>query len=126
MSKAARDKTYRTKHPERVKAANKLWRQANREHWVAQQKEARLRTRRAILALFGGKCAVCEIADPIVLDLDHIGGGGGADRRAGRDHTTLYRTVLADEKIQSNFRLLCRNCNWREWIQRKEATCHRS
>lgn len=88
------------------------------------QRERRARMRQALIMLLGGRCQRCGINDMRVLQLDHVNGGGRAERRArgysGRghaDHMRAIASVLNDEGV---FQLLCANCNWIKRSERGE------
>jgi len=75
-----------------------------------------------MLEAYGGKCAGCGIDDPVVLTLDHIHGGGGAERKSisqARD-AAFYSKRLGYPK--DRFQLLCANCNMRKMVlERRQA-----
>lgn len=57
----------------------------------------------------GGRCKSCGYEDDIrALVLDHIHGGGGADRKSGRRNRVPLNAVLAGS---TDYQLLCANCN---------------
>ncbi len=71
------------------------------------------RLRAEIVAFFGGCCAHCGFADPRALQMDHINGGGTADRKTNR-LSLHYRWKLVTEQpvaTRERFQLLCANCN---------------
>lgn len=55
----------------------------------------------------GGKCAECGIDDFRVLEIDHVNGGGTADRRK-RNDMTRHLAIINGEQ---GFQLLCGNCH---------------
>jgi hypothetical protein len=66
--------------------------------------------REAVLDKFDRKCGACGYdADPRPLQVDHVEGGGSAERRAKVAVYQIYQRALADTK--GEFRLLCANCN---------------
>lgn len=78
--------------------------------------------RREVLSFYSGsndpKCACCGEARLTVLDLDHINGGGQEDRmKLGSSPFKIYRDLRA-KGFPSGFRVLCRNCNWIEYLRR--------
>lgn len=94
-------KAYRKAHPERVRVPKDKEREKNAR--------ARARRRAAVLLAYGGKCECCGEAEPKFLQLDHINGGGVADRRSGITCFTLDAIRLGFPK--DKYRLLCANCN---------------
>ena len=75
-------------------------------HRKASAKSRRKRRLEAI-ALLGAKCVRCGITDTRCLQVDHINGGGCAERRAA--NSPIGNKVL---KNPSKYQLLCANCNW--------------
>jgi len=68
-----------------------------------------------ILDLLGRSCARCGFSDPRALQIDHIKGGGVAERkRLGT--TSMYRKILTNT-TPGEYQILCANCNW---IKRSE------
>lgn len=110
-------RNWRASHPERVREislkSKRKWRVSHREQIIAKLTATNNSRRRDIVAFFGGVCAHCPTTDPRVLQMDHINGGGAAERRAGR--MTLYyrwRAIRDDpEAARRKFQLLCANCN---------------
>jgi hypothetical protein len=83
----------------------------------ARQVKRRIRLRAAVIAFLGGKCAGCDVDDVRVLQLDHIAGGGSADRKRKGGWLAMYRRVLAGAV---GYQLLCANCNWIKRYERDE------
>jgi len=70
-----------------------------------------------VIAAYGGKCS-CGVVDPDLLTIDHVGGGGNGHRRElGSKSGGMWRTVLKDG-CPARYRLLCRNCNMRDHLER--------
>jgi hypothetical protein len=62
-----------------------------------------------LLDILGGRCIKCNIDDWRVLQVDHINGGGNAERRSLKSPHAYRKVILGNiEKYQ----LLCANCNW--------------
>ena len=67
--------------------------------------------RKDALLKLGGVCIVCGFNDPRALQIDHVNGGGTAERLAtGRCQNTIHKFVLED--TVGKYQLLCANCNW--------------
>jgi hypothetical protein len=125
---------YRIINKQALAKANKEWYLRNKEHVLKHQAEARqtpeakkksriyqreyrIRKRRELIALLGNKCKICGFSDIRAIEIDHIKGGGTADKRMispssgeGADRMYAYyikRPKLAIETLQ----ILCRNCN---------------
>jgi hypothetical protein len=74
---------------------------ANRRRWVAIKDR--------FMEMYGGRCACCGITRRIFLSLDHIDGGGNAQRKAsGQRGAYLDATRKYQPKV---YRILCHNCN---------------
>lgn len=114
---------WRQTHPQAVKAQKALFYERHKERLkekLAPRNRARAKTlRQALLALFGGKCCRCGFDDPRALQIDHVNGGGGQERKALQNAGRVYKKVLAD---QTGYQLLCANCNW---IKKYEEHEHR-
>lgn len=65
--------------------------------------------RNAVIDLLGGQCKLCNYrTDRRALQIDHIDGTGRAERRRIGWHR-FYNKILSD---QTNYQLLCANCNY--------------
>jgi len=65
---------------------------------------------------FGNKCNRCGFDDYRALQIDHINGEGGIERRKTNGIPFLNRVL---KELNSNkYQLLCANCNW---IKRAES-----
>ena len=80
-------------------------RDRNRE--LARLSWAKLR--QEILAAYGGKCVCCGESTPEFLSVDHIAGGGWAERKA-KGPNRVYRDIRRDG-FPPIYQLLCHNCN---------------
>ena len=65
------------------------------------------------------ECGICAESRIDVLDLDHIN-GGGIQARAKFNTPFAFYIDLKRRDYPEGIRVLCRNCNWLEWIKRKE------
>lgn len=66
------------------------------------------RVRGEIITSLGGRCACCAEAEAVFLQIDHVNGGGGAERRQRNSVHALARRVRANPE---EFQLLCGNCH---------------
>jgi hypothetical protein len=108
------------RNKERVKKAVQAGDRANPKRAAANHKRYRDNLRAIILKRLGGKCK-CGFTDPRALQIDHVNGGGAADKR-GKGLDTYYRHVL--DKIAAgsrDYQILCANCNWIKRAERGEA-----
>jgi hypothetical protein len=64
---------------------------------------------------YGAKCACCGEETVEFLALDHINGGGNAERvklrKEGKNPTTIYKE-LRKHGWPEGYRVLCHNCNF--------------
>ena len=67
--------------------------------------QIRLQALRAI----GDKCVACGYLDERALQIDHIKGGGSADRKKYKG-TSYYYFILNNPDL-SKYQVLCANCN---------------
>lgn len=67
----------------------------------------RLFARKAIITDLGSKCCKCGNSDERVLHIDHIDGGGSAERK-GKSQLSQYRLMWQD---MEKYQLLCANCH---------------
>lgn len=88
------------------------------KHYIVISKR-RQRYKDLVFAKYGGYlCACCGETEPLFLSLDHINGGGGAERKAlGRD---MY-VALARGPVRDDLRVLCHNCNRGRWLNGGEC-----
>ncbi len=97
-----------------------LCRKCDRE----RTRDMRLALRLLLLANYSGgviKCAICSEDRIDVLDLDHIEGGGIQERKKFKTPFAHYRWIR-DSGFPKGYRVLCRNCNWIAWIERKNRS----
>jgi hypothetical protein len=92
------------------------WNKAHALQHSRLSKESYQRLRDAVIAAYGGKCVCCGIDDHIVLDLDHIHGGGTKHLKA-IGGLLWYRQVRDEGFPRDKYQLLCRNCNWAKYRQ---------
>lgn len=121
---AAYAKTTRHRRSEALREYKKAWRKVNADRVKASQQryrekhgeamqQRRFELRVEVLSYYSGgtpSCACCGECTIEFLAIDHINGGGAADRRAGRSSGNLYRR-LKNQGFPNCFRVLCHNCN---------------
>ena len=68
------------------------------------------------------KCALCDNDDIDVLVIDHINGGGTEHRKKvnGPDAYPLSISWYKTQGYPEGYRLLCRNCNWKEYLRLRD------
>lgn len=68
------------------------------------------RQRAELLALLGGVCRECGFSNPLALQVDHVNGGGAAQRKAG-EHAVPRVLLRLAKANPAAYQLLCANCN---------------
>ena len=63
-----------------------------------------------VFVLLGGLCKACGFDDPRALQIDHVGGGGAAERK--KKTGTSYLLHVKKNYDSGDYQLLCANCNW--------------
>lgn len=66
-------------------------------------------------------CEWCGCDDVRVLEVDHINNDGYTERLNGKlpsGTTKFYRKILKERR--DDLRILCRNCNWLNYLQHSE------
>lgn len=92
------------------------WHVANPDRNREYQRRMRRKAREDMFEHYGRVCACCNIDEPVFLTLDHIGGGGLADRKkSGNTRNIIAR--LRREGWPPGYRVLCFNCNLAVSIQ---------
>ena len=67
---------------------------------------------------YGNQCTRCSFTDPRALQIDHINGGGLAERRSkGSNGISRLKRVLQNP---AQYQLLCANCNWIKRVENRE------
>jgi len=64
-----------------------------------------------IIDLFGGKCVRCGESNPLVLQLNHINGGGKKEHIINPG-AVLYKAILNGKRGMNGLDLRCANCNF--------------
>lgn len=92
------------------------WYRENRERVADRSRRFRRKLRQDVVTAYGGKCECCGETEMAFLTLDHINGGGRAERERGGDRgqkiggEAIY-SRLRREGYPPGFRILCWNCN---------------
>lgn len=89
-------KRYRDKHSDRLKE---------------QHRKKHQEIRQSVLTKYGGLCCCCGETQWKFLVIDHIGGGGNAERKALGGTTMVYRKLYTSNELLEGYRVLCHNCN---------------
>lgn len=74
-------------------------------------KRKRTNDRKALIDNLGGVCVRCGFSDIRALCIDHVNGGGTAERKSFGGHTQRYYKMIADNVDSGEYQILCANCN---------------
>jgi RNase P subunit RPR2 len=74
--------------------------------------------RLAVMAYLGNKCVKCGFTDLRALQIDHVNGGGNIERKKISWYL-IYKKILSG-KYDSEYQILCSNCNQIKRIEKKE------
>lgn len=116
----ARGKEYYKKNKDLIKKKSRDYCKQNPERYSASRKRIRRRIMTEIFDRLGNKCELCGIEDKIILQIDHINGGGSKHlRRTACSIKGYYKDILESVRKQENkYRLLCGNCNISEAVRK--------
>ncbi len=82
----------------------------NRDKINEKVRERILRLRREAIEFLGGSCTMCGISDIRVLEIDHINGGGRAERTKLTGQVFHY-AILNGKRRTDDLQVLCANCH---------------
>ncbi len=102
--------------------ASRRWRERHPEAARQVMRTSRQRRRLRAMTIVGRgviKCDRCGVDDPRILEINHLNGGGRAERRASEHDQNLYGPILRGERDLDDLNLLCRPCNAIDEIERK-------
>jgi hypothetical protein len=101
---------WKTTNPEKVRNERNSW---------ARKERARLRGK--ILDLLGNKCAICGFENPLVLQIDHVNGGGNQEANRFSSNLQYYAFILRQiQKGSKDYQLLCANHNVLKEMERRK------
>jgi len=83
--------------------------QSLREYKITQQLARYHNIRKNVVKFLGEKCVKCGNSDFRVLQVDHVNGGGGKERKANKNYSHQLENIV--KKNKENYQLLCANCN---------------
>lgn len=97
------------------------WHQENREEILRKKREKKWASKEEVLTHYGnGKyaCVKCGFNNKYTLTLDHMEGGGNAERKRLKSQggVSFYRW-LKKNNYPLGYQTLCMNC---QWIKRME------
>jgi hypothetical protein len=92
---------------------SRAWKSNNRVRARELNRQSNQRVKLKAFDLFGSKCQRCGFEDSRALQIDHINGNGGLERKNGlRVGRMLYGAIVRGEEPLEKYQLLCANCNW--------------
>lgn len=108
-------KKYRLKNPEKCYQAIRRWQKRNPEKLKLTMHNAALKTKREVMGKYSEgdpKCACCGETEIKFLTIDHIKGGGMAERKKlnNKGGYNFYR-YLRKKNYPDGYQVLCFNCN---------------
>lgn len=101
---------WRLLNPEKAKETDE--RRAKR---YAKARETQRRQREAVLTFLGGCCNKCKEPDRLLLQVDHIHGGGRKSETA-TPHRQFKMMQKDPEKMLRDHQLLCANCHFKKTL----------
>jgi len=118
---------WRQANPEKVKEIRKRWMQNHRDVARKVERLTYASVRLEVLWAYSVdsviKCCQCGYNDIRALDIDHVLGDGASERKKWPSTKQFFywlrRQGFPDK---GKYRILCKNCNWIAWIERKNAS----
>lgn len=103
---------YRRRKRAEARSQREIWDKEDPQKRRIREARKYRKRRMAILNSLGGACAHCGYDDYRALELDHIHGGGAAERRAmvGAAYWRYIAGLTLDER-RTRYQVLCSNCN---------------
>jgi len=80
----------------------------DKESWKKYQREKIRTIRSEVIEKLGGKCISCGYNDNRALQVDHVNGGGGKERKI---YSWKYWKMLKNLTDMQEYQLLCANCH---------------
>ncbi len=101
--------------PQRPKGGGSLYlcRDCYGKRRVQQKRWINRRMLQQAVDAYGDRCAYCGEDELLFLTIDHVEGGGAADRRRGRQGSKMYYWLRAND-YPDGFQVLCYNCNFKK------------
>lgn len=136
--KKIRDTAYREKHREELRLRNREYYRKHKKERAESKKRCRLNHpeyterdrinsskrralfRRKLLDALGGRCVRCGYDDWRGLQIDHIYGGGNAERKKFKSIEAYYKNI--EEHGTQKYQILCANCNQIKRYEQKESS----
>lgn len=90
--------------------ASKKYREKNKELLKKKMRDSRRKRREEVISRYGGICECCKENRYEFLAIDHKFGGGNKERKS-LSVSKLVSKLHKNPNIDSNYRILCHNCN---------------
>lgn len=88
------------------------WYSRTRMDRLRQMRDWRRKVHSDALAILGNRCACCGEKRITMLEIDHVHGGGGIERKAdNRNNFRLYQRIRDGKCDLALYQILCSNCN---------------
>lgn len=107
MSEFYRRARSRSGYMSECKACHNTWQRDNYDKKRVIAARHRKTMREQALQALGGRCARCALDDVRVLQIDHVNGGGGLEKRTIGDLGVQRRVIRGEPGYQA----LCANCH---------------
>lgn len=118
-ARAAANKRKRRTQADKT-AYQAVYYQSNKMRLDAYNRSYYQTCRLEMVAAYGGRCATCDEADPVVLVVDHVYDDGAHERRQDANGPlALYRKLKKAGWPRERHQLLCCNCNQRKEHHRR-------
>ena len=98
----------------------------NKAEYIARVDRNREAIWTRILSNYGSECVMCGETDEVVLTVDHINDDGSSRRRAGEKKGLSFYRWIEDNDYPNDLQVLCRNCNWRKYMQNVQRLSEKS
>lgn len=108
------------KNREQINQKAKEYFHKNKKRINKQRNERRKKHWLELVRRLGSKCVCCGFSDIRALQIDHINGGGGVERRKRGGSIYSYIVKLSDKELKNNYQILCANCNTIKMREREE------
>jgi len=116
--KSVYNKNHYQKNRKKSLENHAIFRSINKEIINAYAKKARLKLREVIFNHYGMRCVGCPEDRFLCLTIDHINDDGSKHRKETGSGVNFYRW-LKKKKFPPGFQVLCHNCNWMKYTEKR-------
>lgn len=103
-------RNYRIKNPEKCRINQKRYHDKTRDVRLKNMRDYVQQLKQRVYDIYGNKCACCGETNREFFAVDHISGGGGAERRR-LGSRGIFLAALKESFQKEKYQLLCHNCN---------------